>query len=150
MIPFHANGNLILQQAFKTRNDRHWIAANNAIMTRLAAHGLAVNLEILDNEASAVYKEAIIVKWKAKFQLVSPDMHQRNQAERAIRTFKSPFLSILARVDSALPPYLWDLLLPQAELTLNLLWQSTFNPRITALGSISKVPLTSTRRLWNR
>ncbi len=119
-------------------------------MTRLAAHGLAVNLEILDNEASAVYKEAIIVKWKAKFQLVSPDMHQRNQAERAIRTFKSPFLSILARVDSALPPYLWDLLLPQAELTLNLLWQSTFNPRITALGSISKVPLTSTRRLWNR
>ncbi len=52
--------------------------------------------------------------------------------ERAIRTFKSHFLSILAGVDSVFPPYLWDLLLPQAELTLNLLWQSTLNPRISA------------------
>jgi hypothetical protein len=67
MIAFHADGNLILQQAFKTRNDNHPIAAYNAIMTRLAARGLAVSLKILDNEASGTYKEAIIVKWKAKF-----------------------------------------------------------------------------------
>jgi hypothetical protein len=131
MIAFYANGNLILQQAFKTRNDRHRIAAYNAIMLRLVAPGLAVDLQILDNEASATYKETITVKWKAKFQLVPPDMHRRNWAERAIRTFKSHFLSILAGVDSAFPPYLWDLLLPQAQLTLNLLWQSTLNPRIS-------------------
>ncbi len=37
MIAFHANGNLILQQAFKTKSDRHRIAAYNSIMTRLAA-----------------------------------------------------------------------------------------------------------------
>ena len=131
MIAYHANGNLILQQAFKTRNDRHRIAAYNAIMSRLVARGLAVDLQILDNEASAAYKEAITVKWKAKFQRVPPVMHRRNRAERAIRTFKSHFLSILAGVDSAFPPYLWDLLLPQAELTLNLLRQSTLNPRIS-------------------
>ena len=101
-------------------------------MTRLAACGLAVDLQILDNEASATCKEAITVKWKAKFQLVPPDMHCRNQAERAIRTLKSHFLSILAGVDSAFPPYLWDLLLPQAELTLNLLQQSTLNSGISA------------------
>jgi hypothetical protein len=35
-------------------------------------------------------------------------------------------------VDSSFPPYLWDLLLPQAELTLNLLWQSALNPQISA------------------
>ncbi len=72
MIAFHADGNLILQQAFKTRNDRHRIAAYNAIMSQLAARGLAVDLQILDNEASAAYKEAITVKWGAKFQLVPP------------------------------------------------------------------------------
>jgi hypothetical protein len=33
--------------------------------------------------------------------------------------------------DSAFPPYLWDPLLPQAELTLNLLWQAMLNPRIS-------------------
>jgi hypothetical protein len=59
MIAYHANGNLILQQAFKSRSNTHCIAAYNAIMTRLAARGLSVNLQILDNKASAAYKHAI-------------------------------------------------------------------------------------------
>jgi hypothetical protein len=121
MIAFHADGNLILQQAFKSKSNRHRIAAYNAIMTRLAARGLSVDLQILDNEASSAYKEAITFKWNATFQLVPPDMHHRNRAERAIRTFKDHFLAILAGIDAAFPPYLWGLLLPQAELTINLL-----------------------------
>jgi hypothetical protein len=132
MIAFHADGNLMLQQPFKTKSDRHRIAAYNSIMTRLAARGLSVDLQILDNEASSAYKEAITFKWNATFQLVPPDMHRRNRAERAIRTFKDHFLAILSGVDAAFPPYLWDLLLPQAKLTLNLLRQSTLNPRISA------------------
>jgi len=132
MIAFHADGNLILQQAFKTMSDRHWIAAYNAIMTRLAARGLSIDLQILDNEASTAYKKAIIFKWKATFQLVPPDMHHRNRAEQAIHTFKDHFLAILVGVNAAFPPYLWDLLLPQAELTLYLLRQATLNPRISA------------------
>ena len=59
-------------------------------------------------------------------------MHRQNSAEHAIRTFKAHFLSILAGVDPSFPPYLWDLLLLQAELTLNLLWQSAPNPWILA------------------
>jgi hypothetical protein len=59
MIAFHADGNLILQQTFKSKSDRHQIAAYNAIMTCLAARGLSVDLQILDNKASAEYKEAI-------------------------------------------------------------------------------------------
>ncbi len=131
MIAFHADGNLILQQAFKSKSDRHCIAAYNAIMTRLSARGLLVDLQILDNKASMAYKEAITFKWNAKFQLVPPDMHRQNWAEHNIRTFKDHFLEILAGVDSAFPPYLWDLLLPQADLTLNLLRQATLNPRIS-------------------
>jgi len=110
MIAFHADGNLILQQAFKTKSDCHRIAAYNLIMTRLAARGLFVDLQILDNEASSAYKEAITFKWNAKFQLVPPDMHRRNQAERTIRTVKDHFLAILAGVDAAFPPYFRDLL----------------------------------------
>jgi hypothetical protein len=128
MIAFHADGNLILQQAFKSKSNRHRIAAYNTIMTRLAAQGLSVDLQILDNKASAAYKEATTFKWNATLQLVPPDMHRRNRAERAIRTFKDHFLAILAGVDSAFPPYLWDLHLPQAKLTLNLLRQATLNP----------------------
>ncbi len=144
MIAHHTNGNLILQQAFKTRSNKHRIAAYNAIMTRLAAHGLAADLQILDNEASADYKHTITVTWQVKFQLVPPDMHCRNQVERAIRTFKDHFLAILAGVDSTFPPYLWDLLLPQAELTLNLLRQLAINPWISA-WEFFQAHLTSTR-----
>jgi hypothetical protein len=78
MIAFHANSNLILQQAFKSKSDRHRIAAYNTIMTPLAAQGLSVNFQILDNKASSAYKEAITFKWNATFQLVPPDIHCRN------------------------------------------------------------------------
>ena len=59
--------------------------------------------------------------------------------ERAIRTFKDHFLAILAGTASSFPADRWDLLLPQAELTLNLLhlatdiaepstWEALFGP----------------------
>ena len=70
--------------------------------------------------------------WKATFQLVPPDVHHRNAAECAIRTFKAHFLAILAGVDSAFPSSLWDTLLPQTELTFNPLRQSTLAPEISA------------------
>ncbi len=132
MIAFHAYGNLILQQAFKSKSDHHQIAAYNAIMTCLAAKVLLVDLQILNNKTSMAYKEAITFKWNTKFQLVPQDMHCQNRAECAICTFKAHFLAILAGIDSTFPPYLWDLLLPQAELTLNLLRQAMLNPRISA------------------
>jgi hypothetical protein len=101
MIAFHADGNLILQQAFKSKSDRQRIAAYNAIMICLAVRGLLVDLQILDNKASMAYNEAITLKWNAKFQFVPPDMDCQNRAERAICRFKDHFLAILAGVDFA-------------------------------------------------
>jgi hypothetical protein len=70
--------------------------------------------------------------WNASFQLVPPDVHHTNAAEHAIQTFKAHFLSILAGIDNSFPNYLWDKLLPQAELTLNLLHQATLAPSLSA------------------
>jgi hypothetical protein len=98
----------------------------------LVAWGLSVDLHILDNKARAAYKKAITFKWNATFQLAPPDMHRRNWVEGAICTFKDHFLAIVASVDSAFPPYLWDLLLPQTKLTLNLHGQGALNPQISA------------------
>jgi hypothetical protein len=131
IIAFHTNGNLILQQAFKTKSDHHRIAIYNTITTCLVASGLSVDLQILDNIASSAYKEATTFKQNVTFLLAPPDMHCRNQVEHAICTFKDHFLTILAGVDAPFPPYLWDLLLPQAELTLNLLRQALLNPWIS-------------------
>ena len=60
------------------------------------------------------------------------DLRRGNITERAIRTFKAHFLSILAGVSDSLPNFLWDQLLPQTELTLNLLLYSTLSPDMSA------------------
>ncbi len=62
MIAFHANSNFILQQALKSKSNRYRIAVYSTIMTRLATQGLSIDLQILDNKASAAYKEAIIFR----------------------------------------------------------------------------------------
>jgi hypothetical protein len=87
-------------------------------------------MHIMDNKAPALFKEAI---WEnCNLQLVLPDTHRCNLAERAIQTFKSNFISILAGIDPTFPMYLWDQLLPQTILTLNLLRQSNITPTISA------------------
>jgi hypothetical protein len=66
------------------------------------------------------------------YQLVPPHCHRRNAAERAIRTFKEHFVAGLSSVDPAFPLHLWDRLLPQAEITLNLLRTSRLHPQLSA------------------
>ena len=64
--------------------------------------------------------------------MVPPHIRCRNKTERAISTFKAHLLSILNGIASIFPTNLWDLLVPQIELTLNLLRQSTLNQNISA------------------
>ena len=113
-----------------SKHDSHRIAAYHDIYQRLAACGAAPTLHILDNEISTAYQRAITAN-DCTFQLVPPHVHRRNATERAIRTFKDHFLTILAGVSPTFPKDQWDLLLPQAELTLNLL-RSSPSPMLSA------------------
>jgi hypothetical protein len=72
------------------------------------------------------------IRKKCSIQLVPPDNHQQNLAEKAIQTFKNHFKAILAGVDDSFPMRLWDKLLPQTILTLNLLHQSNVTPTVSA------------------
>jgi hypothetical protein len=66
------------------------------------------------------------------YQLVPPHCHCRNAAERAIRTFKEHFVAGLSSVDPTFPLHLWDRLLPQAKIKLNLLRTSRLHPQLSA------------------
>ena len=112
MIAYHCDAKLILAKPFYSRKDTHRLLAYDKIMKRLTDNKLIVDLIILDNEAIAEYKRAITKKWNANYQLLPPNTHQGNVAERSIRTFKAQFLSILAGVASDSPINLWELLLP--------------------------------------
>ena len=156
MVAYHQDANAILVQPFQSKHDHHRIPAYNIIMNRLKARGLHVTRHVLDNEASTAYRNAITLTWNCTYQLVPPDMHRRNLAERAIRTFKAHFLTILAGVDPTFPATRWDLLLPQAELTVNLLREcigGPFNFDATPMGPPGSRALIhakpSTRRSWD-
>ena len=95
MIKFHTPTNAILVAPFKSRKDVHRMEAYNSIMQRIKSRNHHVDLQILDNEASAEYKKLMTETWNVKYQLVPPYIHRRNAAERAIRTFKAHFLSVL-------------------------------------------------------
>ena len=100
-------------------------------MKKLTQCGVQPSTYIMDNEAAVELKQAII-KHHINYQLTQPHIHCINEAERAIRTFKNHFLSGLATVDPTFPINEWDQLIPQAELTLNLLCSSQLKPKLSA------------------
>lgn len=100
-----------------------------------------------NNEISNNMKHHIKDKYKFNIELVPPGCHRRNAAEVAIRNFKAHFLSVLAGTADSFPMSLWDKLLPQTELTLNLLRQSNATPTVSAYAHLvgpfdyNKMPL---------
>ena len=124
--------NVILVAPFTTRKHQHRLATYNSITEWLNNRGLDTGLKSLYNEASQNYKATIKDKRGVDLQLVPPGIHRRNEAERAIHTFKAHLLAMLSGVAPDFPQLLWDLLLVKTEMTLNFLRQSTFNRKISA------------------
>ena len=90
---------------------------------------------ILDNEVSRDLKIAF-QEHDTVFQLVPPHSHRRNLAERAIQTWKNHFKAGLASVNPNFPLTEWDRLIPQANITLNLLRTAQTNPALLAYSYI--------------
>jgi hypothetical protein len=97
--------------------------------------GFRPKIHWLDNEASEELKQFNKSK-QIEFQLVPPHMHRRNAAEREIGTWKNHFVAGLCSTDTRFPMHLWDRLLEQASITLNLLRPSRRNPKISAYNML--------------
>jgi hypothetical protein len=131
MVLVEIDGNFIDVEPMKSKTKGAMIKAYQALWEQLTAKGMVKpTTHIMDNEASAEYKKEI--QKNCMIQLVPPNNHRQNLAERAIQTFKSHFKAILASVDDTFPMQLKDKLLPQTITTLNLLQQSNSIPAISA------------------
>ena len=106
------------------------IAGEPTELNTLKWYGLKLKLQKLDNKALQLLTD-VIEDENIDYQLVPPHMHRQNLAERAIQNFKSHFIAMLCRCDPTFPLHLWCCLLPQAELTLNLLQTSRLNPYLS-------------------
>jgi hypothetical protein len=135
MIVYDYDSNAILAQPIKDRTAPELLKSFQVMEQELVARGLKPSLMKLDNEASKLL-ETYLYQQDITFQLVPPYSHRRNSAERAIRSFKDHLIAGLCSTDKSFPMYLWDRLLPQAVITLNMLRTSRINPKLSAATHI--------------
>jgi len=135
MVAIHLDTNYIFVEPMRNRMKEEMTRAYEKIINRMRMAGLGIKKHTLDNEASDALKQ-YIRKQEIQFELVPPGNHRRNQAKRAIQTFKAYFIAILAGVDDKFPLSLWCHLLEPTELTLNLLRQSKVVPKISAFAHV--------------
>ena len=79
----------------------------------------------LDNETSRALEDFLSSESVAH-QFVPPGSHRANRAEPAIRRTKNHIIATLCTTHPTMPLDLWDLCLPQSELTLN--WLRPYGP----------------------
>jgi hypothetical protein len=131
MVGIYIDANYISCKLMKNRTEGKMIAAYQKMVDRMKIAGLGLKHHWLHNKCLENFKKCI-KKNHMTWELVPPDCHWRNIAERAIQTFKNHFVAILSRVDDRFPLSLWCHLVRPAELTVNLLQQSNVVPKILA------------------
>jgi hypothetical protein len=135
IVIYDYDSNAILAEPLMNRTAKEILRAYTSIHTLLVTRGLRPRLQRLDNEASTILKD-FMHQADIDFQLVPPGMHRRNAAERAIRTWKNHFIAGLCSTDPNFPLYLWDTMVNQANITINLLRASRINPKLSAYAQI--------------
>jgi hypothetical protein len=130
----------------KSWSASEWVKSYDTIHQELTVKGFKPKLQTLDNEASADLKHFFTAN-DVDYQLVPPHCHRCNAAERAIRTFKEHFVTGLSSVDPTFPLHLWDRLLPQAEITLNILRTSRLHPQLSGAAHFTASWITTTQPL---
>ena len=131
MILYDYDSNAILAEPIKNRSQTELLRAYTKLHTLLCSRGFQPQIQLLDNEAPHELKQ-FLTQQQIDYQLVPPHVHRRNAAKRAIRTFKEHFVAGLCSTDKNFPLHLWDRLIPQAIITLNLLRSSRLHPQLSA------------------
>jgi hypothetical protein len=121
----------------KSRKDEEVIRAYNALLLRLKQAGIVPKKNVLDNKVSDNINNHIHNTCKFDMELVPPGCRQCNAAEVAIHNFKAHFLSVLVGVADDFPPSLWDRLLPQTKIMINLIQQFNATPNVLAYDHLS-------------
>ena len=121
LVVYDYDSNFIHVKAMTSKSGPDILAAyKRAHALVLTSRGLRPRLQRLDNEASKALQQ-FMHSAGVDFQLAPPHVHRQNAAERAIRTFKNHLIAGLCSTDRDFPLNLWDRILPQAIITLNLL-----------------------------
>ena len=135
MVMCEMDSNAILSEAMRNRSSGEMIRAYQVLLKKLKMAGMRPKKHVLDNEISSDFKEAIREN-KMEYELVPKGQHRRNIAEKAIKTWKSHAIGVFSGMDSKCPLFLWDLMLEQLDMQINMLRQSNVTPKISAYAHL--------------
>ena len=74
--------------------------------------------------------QAIHKRKKLEYDLVPKGQHRQNLSERALQTWKAHTIGALSGVSATFPLGLWDELLPQLNMQVNILRYSNIHPKV--------------------
>ena len=132
---YHYDANNITTTPLKNRTGPCILNVITKIHDKLRKRGLTQKIHIIDNEVSEDLKK-YFEDSDIQLKLVPHNIHPRNFAERAVRTFNNHFIAALCTVYPFFPFYLWDRLLPQVTMTLNMLRRYRLNPEQSAYEQV--------------
>jgi hypothetical protein len=129
------DSNLIIAEPIESRNASDLVNGFDTCYKALTKNGFRAKKIRLDNKISKDFIQ-YLNKENLTYQLASPGDHRVNPAERSIQTYKNHFIAMLSGTDPSYPTNCWDLLIPQANITLNLLRESCIQPQLSAYAQI--------------
>jgi hypothetical protein len=138
MVMVEIDSNTILVEPMQNRKNAKMMRAYNALLLQLKRAGIIPKKHVLDNKVSENMKNHIRDRCKLDMVLVPPGCHRCNAAKVAIHNFKAHFLRVFAGVADNFPPNLWDWLLPQTKITINLIGHSNATPNVMAYVHLSR------------
>ena len=136
LIVYDYDSNMIFAEPLPNRSKQNLTAAYRTIISLLIARGLKPTLAKMDNEISDSIK-TMLAEHEIDYELTPAGLHRRNLAERAIQTFKNHFIAGLSSTHPDFPLNLWDDLIPQCVITLNLLRKSRLHPHLSAYSHVN-------------
>jgi hypothetical protein len=104
----------------KNWSEQEFLRAYKEVYDDLENKGFKPKFHKLDNESSNEIQKCIASR-NTDVQFAPPDMHRQNAAECAVCTWKNHFIAILASVNPMFPIANWCRLIPQANITLELM-----------------------------
>ena len=131
MILCEIDNGIIISEPMRRRTSGEMVRAYQSLMKRLQSAGIKPKKHVLDNEISSEFKE-VIKQNGIQYELVPKGQHRRNIAERGIQTWKSHTIGVLSGLPPTFPLSLWDELLPQIDMQVNLLRFSNVAPKVCA------------------
>jgi hypothetical protein len=135
LIIYSEDANYIHIEILKSRTAEAYRSAMQKAHEFFATRGCTPHYTWLDNETSALVGKHFD-EWKITPNYVPRGGHRANRAERAVRTTKEHLIAGLQTVADDFPPEFWDELVPQGEVTLNMMRLSRMTPNISAFQQV--------------